>query len=181
MGGVLMGQRGPKPLPGNVHVLRGNPSKKPLASLLDDVVRPDVAIPKKPKGLRPEAEAEWKRISAHLAVLGLISEIDRAALMGYCIAFGEVEWANKRIAQMDAEDPSGDRARIWENAGGYKQISVLIQHRNRQLELLRQFGAEFGMSPSSRSRVTASDPQLGLPGVEPKPDEPKAGGGWSQF
>lgn len=177
-----MGKRGPKPLPANVHMLRGNPSHKPLASLLDDVVRPDVAIPRRSKNLRPEAEAEWKRITPHLQRLGLISEIDRAMLLAYCIAFGEVEWANKRITELDEKDPTGESSRIWENAGGYKQISVLVQHRNRQLELLQKFAAEFGMSPSSRSRVTASDPQLSLPGVEPKPDEPQAGGGgWGQF
>ena len=31
-----MGARGPKPLPANVHHLRGNPSKKPLGAILDE-------------------------------------------------------------------------------------------------------------------------------------------------
>ena len=33
-----MGQRGPKPLPANVHMLRGNASKKPLGSLFGSVL-----------------------------------------------------------------------------------------------------------------------------------------------
>ena len=39
-----------------------------------------------------------------------------------------------------------------------------------------KFLAEFGMSPAARSRVTASDPQIALPGME-KPKE----GGWGTF
>jgi P27 family predicted phage terminase small subunit len=171
-----MGKRGPKPLPGNVHLLRGNPSKKPLASLLDDVVRPDVAVPKCP--VRSEAfRAEWKRISPHLERLGLISELDRAMLVGYCTAWADLEWAEKRIAALNDGDPTGERGRIWDTPSGYKQISVLMQIRNRALEQLKTFSAEFGLSPASRSRVTASDPQLTLPGVEDKPAET----GWGAF
>lgn len=171
-----MGSRGPKPLPTNVHVLRGNPSKKPLASLLDDVVRPDVAIPKCP--VRSKAfRDEWKRIAPHLERLGLVSELDRAMLVGYCTAWSDLEWAEHRIAELNAEDPTGERGRILDTPSGYKQISVLMQIRNTALKQLRDFAAEFGLSPASRSRVTASDPQLGLPGVPEKPTET----GWGAF
>jgi len=172
-----VGRRGPKPLPANVHLLRGNASKKPLASLLDEVVRPDVAVPKCPDALSPEAKAEWKRITKHLRVLGLISQIDMAMLTGYCAAWGDYVWAEKRIAALNVEDPTGERGRIWDTPSGYKQISVLQQIKNRALDQLKSFAAEFGMSPAARSRVTASDPQLALPGVEDKPSE----GGWGAF
>jgi hypothetical protein len=42
-----MGQRGPKPLPANVHQLRGNASKKPIGAILDEF-RPEVEIPDSP-------------------------------------------------------------------------------------------------------------------------------------
>lgn len=172
-----MGSRGPKGLPANVHLLRGNPSKKPVASLLDDVVRPDVAIPKCP--IRGAAfRKEWNRISKHLQQLGLVSEIDRAMLTGYCTAWADLEWAEQRIAELNDADPAGEAGRIWTTRDGkYQQISVLQQIKNKALEQLRQFAAEFGMSPAARSRVTASDPQLDLPGVDPKPAE----GGWGTF
>lgn len=171
-----MGQRGPKPLPANVHMLRGNPSKLSGAQLLDDIVRPDVEIPKCPAHLGVEAKAEWRRITKHLEKLGLITAIDRAALTGYCDAWGEYVWAQNRIKQLNADDPTGERGRIWDTPSGYKQISVPKQIANRSLELMAKFLAEFGMSPAARSRVTASDSQLQLPGVE-KPEE----GGWGAF
>jgi len=170
---------GRKALPANVHVLRGNPSKKSSAALLDEQVRPPVAIPPCPAHFSPEAKNEWKRITKHLEPLGLVTQIDRAALAAYCTAWGDYVWAERRIAELNKAgdgDPSGERGRIWDTPSGYKQISVPMQIRNRALELMGKFLAEFGMSPAARSRVTASDPQMALPGLD-KPQE----GGWAQF
>jgi len=178
---------GRKSLPANVHILRGNPSKKSAAALLDETIRPPVAIPSCPKHLSDDAKAEWRRISKHLEQLGLITEIDRAALAGYCSAWGDYVWAERRIVQLNGErrdpnggtiaaDETGDRGRIWDTPSGYKQISVPMQIRNRALEMMAKFLAEFGMSPAARSKVTASDPQLALPGV----GEVKEGG-WGTF
>jgi len=167
---------GPKPLPTNVHLLRGNASKKPLASLLDDVVRPEVEIPEPPAHLEGEALSEWKRITPFLQQLGLISQIDRAALAGYCDTWGEYVWACEQIKSQNAQDQSGQRGRVWDTPSGYKQISVLQQIRNRALDQMKSFLAMFGMSPADRSRVTQSDPQMGLPGVE----QPQTAG-WGKF
>src|SRR3972149_7757222 len=115
------GERGPKPLPANVHLLRGNASKKPLASLLDDVVRPDVEIPECPAHIEGEARAEWGRIAPHLEKLGLISQIDRAALTGYCVAWGRHVEAETKIKAV------GDSGLVETTPSGYKQISVWLQ------------------------------------------------------
>jgi P27 family predicted phage terminase small subunit len=177
----MTGNRGPKSLPANVHTLRGNPSHKPLAQLLDDVVRPEVAVPRAPRHFTAGALAEWRRITPHLEKLGLISHIDRAALVVYCDAWSEYVWACERIESYNAEEPedsrTGDRGRIWNTPSGYKQISVALQIKNRAAEVMVKSLAEFGMSPAARSRVTPSDPQLVLPGVGDKPTE----GGWGAF
>jgi len=177
---------GRRALPANVHALHNNPSKKNLGVLLDETVRPPVKIPVMPSHLAEEAKREWRRITKHLEVLGLISQIDRAALAGYCTAWGDYVWAENRIAQLNgaqkigdqelAADATGERGRIWDTPSGYKQISVPLQIRNRALEMMAKFLAEFGMSPAARTRVTASDPQLALPGVE-SPQE----GGWGAY
>jgi P27 family predicted phage terminase small subunit len=163
-------------------MLRGNPSKLPSGALLDETLRPDVEVPYCPRHLDDEARNEWHRITPHLKKLGLISQIDRAALAGYCEAWGEYVWASRRIQERNDQakaegDATGERARIWDTPSGYKQMSVLVQIRNRSMEQLRQFLSEFGMSPAARARVTRSDPQLDLPGVDDKPSE----GGWATF
>jgi len=181
-----MGERGPKPHPLQLHVLHGDPSKlgkSRIAALLDEAVRPPVEIPDAPRTLSKDARDEWDRIAPHLAKLGLVSQIDRAALAAYCTAWGDYTWAERRIAELNKAakktgDKTGDPGRVWDTPSGYKQISVPLQIRNRAMEMMAKFLNEFGMSPAARTRVTPSDTaaQSSLPGFE-KPQE----GGWGQF
>jgi len=172
-----MGERGPKPAPANLHLLRGNPSKKSIGALLDDVVRPPVAIPAVPAFLDVEARAEWQRLAPHLQSLGLVTELDLAMLAAYCVAWSEFGWACRRIEALNADDPTGEHGRIATAPSGYRQIGHLVAIRNRAMELCERFAKHFGLSPAERSRVTPSDPQLALEGIDAKP----RAGGWGRF
>lgn len=164
-------------MPANVHLLHGNASKKPLSQLLDGV-HPEVEIPKCPPHLQAEARKEWKRISVELEKLGLVSRLDRAALAAYCTAWAEAVHCEKKIDAMNAADPNGEAGLVSYTPSGYVQMSVWVQIRNRAYDRMMKFAAEFGMSPSARSRVTPSDnAQLGLPGMDPAPEAPKTGWG----
>lgn len=151
-----MGARGPKSLPANVHALRGNPSKLPLDRLLDSI-QPPVEIPRCPGHLQVEAKREWKRMGAELEALGLISQIDRAAFVGYCTAWAETVFCEQKISVLNAADPEGQAGLIGITPSGYQQMSVWVQIRNRAYERMLKFSAEFGMSPSARGRVTPSE------------------------
>lgn len=155
-----MGERGPKPLPANVHALRGNRSRL-TATQLDDV-RPPAAIPDAPAHLIAEALEEWNRITPLLMELGLITEIDRATLAAYCQNYGRWVNAELKIAKLNAmPDGDGHGGEIGTTPSGYKQISVLLQISNRALEMYTKYAAEFGMTPSARSRVRPSVPTQG--------------------
>lgn len=172
----MAGERGPLPRPAQLHILRGNPSKKPIGALLDEAVRPAVEIPECPDHLQGEARAEWQRIGGHLQKLGLISQIDRAALAAYCQSYGRWVEVEIKIAVLNAEDKDGVAGFINDTPSGYKQISVLLQISNRCVEQMEKFLRHFGMSPAARSRVTPSDAQVSLPGMD-GPQE----GGWGAF
>ena len=159
-----MGLRGPKTLPDNVHMMRGNPSKKNFS--IQDGVQPEVVIPKCPPHLSDEAKKEYKRVSVELKELGLISKIDRSSLAGYCSAWAEVVHCEVKIAELNAKDPKGEAGLIGYTPNGFQQMSVWVQIRNRAYERMIKFSAEFGMSPSTRARVTASDNQMTLPGLD---------------
>lgn len=144
-----MGARGPKPLPSNVHSLTGNRSKLP-ANKFKDSLQPEVEIPGCPAHLLPDAKKEWKRITPELEKMRIISKLDRAALAVYCQAYARWVQAENKLKSMD-EDGLVDKTR-----SGYQQISVWLQISNRAVEQMHKFLCEFGMSPSSRSRVTAN-------------------------
>jgi P27 family predicted phage terminase small subunit len=177
-----MGARGPSPLPKVVHLMNGNPGKRPLN--LADGVNPEVAVPSVPKHLSVTAVKEWKRITPELAALGLIAKVDLAALAMYCQTYGrmvELELAMKRRVEARVaagEDYYDAVAAAMEDStpSGYRQQSVQAQLLRSLREEVNRYLALFGLSPSARARVTPSMNQPQLPGMEPA-----AGGGWDRF
>lgn len=164
-----MGARGPAPLPANVHILKGNPSKIPV-NQLRDVVQPKVEIPDPPKHLTKEAKAEWKRIATELLKLGLVSQIDRAALAAYCDAWAEYVRCEVKITELNKADPKGEAGLIGYTPSGYQQMSVWVQIRNRASERMLKFLQQFGMSPSSRGHLVATPQvQADMWGNDPEP------------
>lgn len=164
-----MGQRGPKPLPANVHMLRGNASKKPLGAILDEF-RPEVEIPDFPSWIWPEAKKEWKRVSVELERYGLVSKLDRAALVLYCQAWAKMVWAERMLARAmkQAEDArvqaekageeytGGDGLMVKTAGGNFTYSHHWVVGKHAAAEVKRYLDL-FGLSPSSRSRVVTSD------------------------
>jgi len=164
-----VGQRGPKPLPANVHRLRDNPGHRPLHELTESL-QPEVEIPGCPPHLLKEARKEWKRITPELERYGLISKIDRAALALYCQAWAHMVYAELQLqravaaaekARAAAEERNvayvgGDGYTILTPNGhlGYSPYWVM---KNKAADQVDKFLAAFGMSPSSRGRVNASN------------------------
>lgn len=168
-----MGARGPKALPGNVHMLRGNASKKPVGALLDEF-KPEVEIPGFPSWIWPEAKKEWKRISVELERYGLVSKLDRAALVLYCQAWAKMVWAEQMLARAmkkAEEDRVAAEARGEEYAGGdgimvktangnftYSHHWVVGRHAASEV---KRYLDLFGLSPSARTKVSTSDNRQG--------------------
>lgn len=152
---------GRRPLPANIHVLNGNPSKKRFAAMTDGS-RVPIEIPEAPAHIDAAAKKEWKRITVELEKLGLIAKIDRAALGIYCQAYSRWEHAEKEIKKL------GNKGLIESTPSGYKQVSVWLQISNRAIEQMHKMMGEFGMTPSARSRVTIN-PQADLFGSKDEP------------
>jgi len=137
--------RGRKPTPTRLKLLLGNPGGRPLNALEP---RPAAAVPARPPHLAGEAAAEWDRITRELAALGLVTEVDRAALAAYCTC-----WAR----WVKAEETISRSGEVLKGENGVYQ-NPWLAIANRCLELLHKFGAEFGLTPSSRTRVRAPAP-----------------------
>lgn len=163
-----MGARGPKALPANVHLLRGNPSKLSAADLTEGL-QPEVEIPNCPRHLLPEARKEWKRITPELERYGLISKLDRAALALYCQAYARWVWAEEQMAR--AQDLAASKRAEAEAKGqaydggdgltvmtpsGHMTYSPHWVIGNKAQQQVKEFLAQFGLSPSSRTSVSTS-------------------------
>ncbi len=164
-----MSRAGRPSLPANVHLLRGDPSKKGAAGLAEASRGPKVELPACPAFLGQMARQEWKRIAPHLRTAGLVTQLDRAALAGYCQAWGE--WAQLELRCRDLLKDKGADGLIDRTPSGYRQVSALAQARDRAFDRMLRSAREFGLSPASRIQSTAGQ-QLALPGM---PDDPMEG------
>ena len=140
-----MATRGRKPKPTNLKVLEGNPGQRPLN---DNEPKPDKKAPTCPAWLEPEAKKEWRRMSKQLEQLGLLTELDRAAFAAYCQAYARWKEAEEFITKHGS---------MIRTPNGYLQQVPQVSIAQTNQKLMLKYCAEFGRTPSSRSRTIASD------------------------
>lgn len=133
--------RGRKPKPTRMKELEGNPGKRALNK---KEPKPDLAIPDCPAHLKGEARKEWNRIVKELHALGILTNVDRAALVVYCTAWADYVKACNKLEKEGY-------VIISDKGGMYQNPWVALQKRS--MDQIMRFAAEFGMTPSSRSRV----------------------------
>jgi P27 family predicted phage terminase small subunit len=193
---------GPKRMPSNITMLRGNPGHRALSDLTDDV-RPDTELPGLPAHLLPEARKEWRRIADELLRYGLVSQLDRAALALYVQEWAWWVW-HENALQADILEATTQRKAFdlverqkvidatargevyapakYTGADGFMLPTpnggtTYNPHwcaRNRHAAGLDKFLCSFGLSPASRGRVSPGPVQRDL---FAEPSE----GGWNSL
>jgi len=143
--------RGRKPKPTHLKVLAGNPGKRPLN---ENEPKPRPIAPKCPSWLDREAKKEWKRVAPALERLGLLTEVDGAALAAYCQAYGTWVAAQKKINEYLKEN--GKLTYEYTNkGGGTNEVPIPeISIAEKALKQMKAFCTEFGLTPSSRGRLS---------------------------
>jgi len=124
--------------------MRGRRPKPTVLKLADITHRrrnerepqPTLGAPEPPAWLSPAARAEWERVAPELARMNLLTRVDVAALAGYATTY--------------AHFIETERA-IQEDGLSAGKVAVLCKLSDK----IRAFAAEFGFSPSARSRIEA--------------------------
>lgn len=140
--------KGRKPKPDNIRVLQGNKGKRPIHK---GVPRPENEKYPAPDFLSAGAKAEWTYISGELFKLGMLAKIDRGALAAYCQTYD-------RWQQTQTEFNKDPQMTIKTSFGNVMQ-NPLLGVINTSLLLMHKFLVEFGMTPSSRGRLSVVPPQ----------------------
>jgi P27 family predicted phage terminase small subunit len=143
---------GRKPKPVALKVLEGNPGKRPLNH---DEPKPTPIAPACPDWLAPLARAEWDRVAPELERLGLLTAVDGAVLGAYCQAYARMVQAEEAIERLGFNQFSKD---------GYAQQRPEVAIAMKSAAMVKAFAAEFGLTPSSRGRMT-------LPPQDPGDDD----------
>lgn len=135
---------GRKPIPTAIKIQNGNPGKRAL-NLQEP--QPEVAIPECPSHLDELAREEWDRVTQELHTLGVLALVDRSSLAGYCVAWSR--W-------VQAETKLQDEGYVLQGQGGGYYQNPMLAVANKAMEQLYKFASEFGMTPSSRTRIKAN-------------------------
>jgi P27 family predicted phage terminase small subunit len=134
--------RGRKPKPTVLKIREGNPGKRALNACEPTL---PAGVPDRPAMLTGEAAAEWERVVPLLDEMGLVSRADRAALAAYCTAYARWVHAEEQVAKYGTIVKSPDK--------GFPMKSPYLTVADQALETMRKFMVEFGLTPSSRSRI----------------------------
>lgn len=134
---------GRKPKPTVVKKLEGNPGKRKL-STKEPI--PAKGMPNCPEWLLPEAKKEWERLVDLMNQMGVLTEVDMAAFAAYCQSYARWKEAQEHI------DSGGS---TFETDKGYQQQTPWVGIANTNQKLMLQAASEFGLTPSSRSRIVA--------------------------
>lgn len=136
-----MGERGPVPQPTRLRVLKGNPSHRPLPK---GEPQPRIAMPAMPAHLNEAAQKEWHAVVHKLHRSKMVTEIDGELLGLYCLELATLKKAQAIIDRkgFTVTTPSG-----------YRQQRPEVGIVNRALEHVLRYGAHFGLTPASRSRI----------------------------
>jgi P27 family predicted phage terminase small subunit len=138
--------RGRRPKPTSLKRLEGNPGKRALNSAEP---RPRVVLPRPPAHLSDDEKTKWKSLVRELHPLGLVTVLDLDQLSTYCVLW--CRWVK-------AEKMVREKGEIIKTAAGNIIQNPYLSIANRALDQLNKLGAEFGMTPSARSRVKTDVP-----------------------
>ena len=119
--------------------------------------QPPAGAPEKPADLVGEASAEWDRMVARLSACKTLTAVDDAALASYCRLHAD---ATRLQTALDALD-SPFFSKVSVDGAGIEHREPKVHPGFAQLrsyrQALRQYLVEFGLTPSSRSRVKVAD------------------------
>ena len=143
-----MAKPGPKPKPTRVHKLEGG-RKKTHRPMPKNEPQPKKSekLPLAPRYLNKVAQKEWRRMVKELHPIGLLTNIDLTALGGYCACYADWIEAMQKIQE---------KGSLVKAQSGFPMQSPYLNIANKAMIEMRKWLVEFGMTPSSRSRVDAA-------------------------
>lgn len=147
--------RGRKPKPTNMKLMTGNPGHRPLNANEPEMPEPVDAFDVPPEEIAGDARAaaEWSRLAPILRTSRTVTEADRGSLLALCQQWSRYSEAHASIA---------GTGMVIRSPSGYPMPNPYIAISNKALGNCVKLWAELGLTPSSRSRVSAA-PAHGAP------------------
>ena len=137
-----MARPGTKPKPTALKKLAGNPGRR---ALNEREPQYDLRSVRVPRGrLNADGKRIWRSIAPRLADVGLLTEVDKPALEMMCLHYQVVLEASRIIEK---------RGIIALGSQGQPVAHPAVTSLNTSSTAFRRWATEFGLTPSSRTRL----------------------------
>ena len=140
---------GRKPKPTAVKKRQGNPGHRKLNENEPAFTGTTTA----PNHLDLVAKTEWRRLAPRLTVHFMLTPADRAAFAAYCSAYSRYVQAERFLAS-----PKAGGSLVFKTDGGALKPWPQVGIAERAAQQMHRFLTEFGLTPSSRSRLNITTP-----------------------
>jgi P27 family predicted phage terminase small subunit len=137
---------GRKPLPTHLKLVEAPPGRTGSTRTSPS---PPLAVPEPPAHLDERARAKFTAMALMLARAGVMTELDAGALARYAVVW--CRW-------VDAEAEIKRRGPVVKTEGGNIIQNPFLAVANKCLAQMAQLEGEFGLTPSSRSRIRMAEP-----------------------
>jgi P27 family predicted phage terminase small subunit len=136
---------GRKPKPTRMKVVQGT-FRQDRTTLNEP--KPKNQLPPCPDFLEGRARQEYFRIGRKLERIGVLTEVDELALVSLCQSWAEY---------IEATEQARKTGMLVKSPSGYPIVNPYVTLANQALKRVRSFLTEFGMTPGSRSRISAAE------------------------
>ncbi len=143
--------RGRKPTPTAIKKARGNPGRRPINKREP---KPRRKLPRAPFILSDVAREHWRKLAPILYDMGVLTVADLDMLAAYCEAYARRQHALEMVAKSE---------QVIKTASGNLIQNPFLGIANHAMDQMLKIAAEFGMTPSSRSRLVSGAAQSADP------------------
>lgn len=140
-----MGKRGPRSRPTALKLLHG---ERHLDRINQDEPVPRPAEMPEPEGAAPAVLEVWRRVVAELDAMALAYPADQDALRCYCEAV---------VSHRRASEVLKNSGVLVKGIHGNLVRNPALQIQRDAAQTVRAFAQEFGLTPSARSSIKATD------------------------
>jgi P27 family predicted phage terminase small subunit len=139
--------RGRKPKPTVLHIIEGTRNVTRHADR-ENEPDPDPAENIYPDYLSEDAMPVWDEMASLLIDIGVLTEADVQLFSAYC---------EKRAQYLKYDKKARETPDLIKTPNGHLQPNPYISMANRAYDQMCKLASEFGITPSSRTRVSAVD------------------------
>ncbi len=143
-----MARTGRKPLPVEIHEMRGSYKKNPQRRKQTPRAK---GRPQKPRHLDEYGRKEWDRICKLLKSMGVLSATDAPAIEQYCESYSEWRRAKEKVEKIGLAIVSKDK-----KGNIVVRRNPFLSVKQQAAHLCHRYLSEFGLTPSARSSLDIS-------------------------